>query len=465
MRTSQWLAAFSAAVLALYGCHTLLTPPNPGAASPPSTAPAMQTPIIFVHGNGDTAALWHTTLWRFESSGYERRLLHAIDFTYPLARSDDAKPMDGRSSTDDQLRELSVFVDQVRAQTGAAKVAMVASSRGANAVRHYIRNGGGASDVSHVVLCGGVNHGVYVSLTFNTGSEFNGAGPFMTRLNARYPDGYEVTPGVRWMTIRSDNSDKYAQPDGRFVGQPGMATQLGAEAPALAGAENIVLARADHREVAFGPEAFAEMFRFITGTRPSSTRLEGETIVKLDGKVSGYLYGAPTNLPLPGATVTVHRVDAQTGMRMRVAPHRKVVGPDGSWGPLTVDAATSLEFVIEAPGHPTTHIYRSPFARSSAIVHLRTAPPGTLTADDSPAGAVVIITRPRGYFGVGRDAFTIDGKVPTGVTDGVPAVSSARMRMATDATRTVTTRFNDETIAVIAWPARDGHVVYAEFHG
>ena len=78
---------------------------------------------------------------------------------------------------------------------------------------------------------------------------------------------------------------------------------------------------------------------------------------------------------------------------------------------------------------------------------------------------MVIITRPRGYFGVGRDAFTIDGKVPAGVTDGVPAVSSARMRMAANASRTVKARFNDETIAVIAWPARDGHVVYAEFHG
>lgn len=26
--------------------------------------------ILFVHGNGDTAALWHTTMWRFESNGY-----------------------------------------------------------------------------------------------------------------------------------------------------------------------------------------------------------------------------------------------------------------------------------------------------------------------------------------------------------------------------------------------------------
>ena len=35
-----------------------------------STAPtAVAPPIVFVHGNGDTAALWTTTIWRFESNG------------------------------------------------------------------------------------------------------------------------------------------------------------------------------------------------------------------------------------------------------------------------------------------------------------------------------------------------------------------------------------------------------------
>ena len=32
------------------------------------------TPIIFVHGNGDTAALWYAMIWRFESSGWPREL-------------------------------------------------------------------------------------------------------------------------------------------------------------------------------------------------------------------------------------------------------------------------------------------------------------------------------------------------------------------------------------------------------
>jgi hypothetical protein len=32
-------------------------------------------PILFVHGNGDHAALWLTTLWRFEANGWPRERL------------------------------------------------------------------------------------------------------------------------------------------------------------------------------------------------------------------------------------------------------------------------------------------------------------------------------------------------------------------------------------------------------
>ena len=424
----------------------------------------MQIPIIFVHGNGDSAALWLTTIWHFESNAYPKDRLFAIDFSIPQARNDDARAQEARSGSADQLRELSAFVDQVRRRTGMGKVALVASSRGANAVRNYIRNGGGAAVVSHAVLAGGVNHGVYASPTFNPGSEFNGAGPFMRALNQAYPDGNEVAPEVRWLTLRSDGFDKYAQPEGRFVGQPGMQTGMTFDGPALKGADNIVLPRVDHREVAFGPAAFSRMHAFITGAQPRRTTIVAEEPVVLDGNVGGYLAGAPLNLPLVGANVTVYRVAAATGMRVRVAPHRKRIGADGRWGPLTVDAQATLEFIIEADGYPVTHIYRSAFPRSSTVVHLRPAPPGSVGPDDVSAGSAIVITRPRGYFGVGRDTFLIDGKVPPGVTDGVPGVSNARMRMPADPLRSVVARFNDETINVINWPASEGRIVYAEFH-
>jgi triacylglycerol lipase len=462
MRTLTGLVAGT--TLGLAGRQSVaIATDRPVVLSAPS-ASSMQTPIVFVHGDGDTAAIWHTTIWRFESNGYARDRLHSIDFSYPQARDEDAKPQAGRSGTGDQRRELAAFVDQVRKATGRAKVALVASSRGANAVRNFIRNGGGADLVSHAVLAGGVNHGVWASATFNPGTEFNGAGPFMTALNAPYPDGNEVTPGVKWMTLRSDRCDQFAQPDGRFVGKPGTNTNVTFEGPALRGAENIVLPRADHREVAFGPAAFAEIFRFITGAKPARSDIVSEEPVVLNGKASGYLNSAPTNLPLVGAKVTVYQVAAETGTRMRVAPHQKVIGADGLWGPLTVRPSATLEFMIEADGYPITHIYRSPFPCSSTVIHLRPAPPGSVGDADIKTGSAVVITRPRGYFGVGRDTFLIDGMVPPGVADGIPSVSTARLRLPADPLRSLAARLNDETITVINWPASEGRIVVAEFH-
>ena len=71
------------------------------------------------------------------------------------------------------------------------------------------------SVLSAAVLCGVPNHGVF-DWDDNPGSEFNGRGPFLRELNAGES---EVTPGTAFLTLRSDGMDKYAQADGRFVGQ------------------------------------------------------------------------------------------------------------------------------------------------------------------------------------------------------------------------------------------------------
>ena len=82
---------------------------------------------MFVHGDSDLAATWETQIWRFESNGYPRDRLFAISFTDPQARDDDTVAQANRSSTADQLRELTAFIDGVKAKTGAPKVAIVAS--------------------------------------------------------------------------------------------------------------------------------------------------------------------------------------------------------------------------------------------------------------------------------------------------------------------------------------------------
>ena len=420
-------------------------------------APEQQPPIVFVHGNGDTAALWHTTMWRFESNGYDRKLLHAVDFPNPLARSEDAKPPPLRSSTADQMAELARNVAEVRRLTGRDKLVLIGNSRGANTIRNYVKNGGGAAFVSHVILGGGTNHGTS-DWEETRGSEFNTKGAFLTQLNAG-PD--EVVAGVRFMTIRSDNNDKYAQPDGRFLGKPGRPTGVGYDGPELKGAENVVIPKIDHRETAFGPLAFAQMYRFITGRAPARTDIVPEDRAVLNGKVNGMPGGVATNLPVAGARVDIYEVSGTTGARLGTAVHAKVTAADGLWGPFRAKPNAWYEFVIQVPGHAITHIYRSPFPRSSDIVHLR---PANLAKGEETAGSVVMINRPRGYFGHGRDTFLLDGKVPPGINEGVPGVSAGKLLLPDGPLRAVPARFNDETMTLQNWPAKDNHIVIGEFH-
>lgn len=418
-------------------------------------------PIVFVHGNGDTAALWHTTVWRFETNGWPRERLFALDAPNPLARSDDSKPQEGRTGTAEHLQILAAEVERVRKLTGAEKVVLVGSSRGGNVIRNYIRNGGGAATVSHAIIGGGTSHGVWAG-SFAPGSEFNGAGPFMKALNSpQGPEGLEVTPGVNFLTIRSDSNDKYAQPDGRWIGQPKMKTNIGYDAPALKGAENVVLPGKDHREVSFHRDAFAHIWRFITGEPPERTDIAPEAPIVLDGKITGFRGNDPTNLPLAGAALEVYETACATGERSGKAALTKTVGSDGRWGPFVARPGACHEFVIQAPGHAITHIYRSPFPRSSSLIHMR---PARIADADKDAASIVTLNRPRGYFGLGRDTMSLDGKALPGVSAGVAGVSAAKLKIMEPGLRSVAAEFNGERIVVRTWPARENHTVFAELH-
>ena len=423
--------------------------------TPAVSAPEIP-PILFVHGNGDHAALWMTTLWRMETNGVARDRLCAINFTDPLARTDDTKPEPNRSSTEDNRRELADAVKALKRRTGASKLALVANSRGGYSVRNFIKNGG-AADISHAVLCGVPNHGVY-DWDQDLGNEFNGRGPFLRGLNEGES---EVTPGVAFLTLRSDGMDKFAQGDGRFVGKPGTPTGITAEGPALKGATNLVIGPVDHRETAYSPRAFAEIYKFIAGRAPQFIAVAPEADVKLSGLVTGTPGGVQTNRPVEGASVEVYRVSPATGERIGGPVHSSKTGADGRWGPAQVDPSWYLEIVLTASGSTTTHFYRSPFPRSSDIVHLRAARP--LGPADASAGAVVLMSRPRGYFGLPRDVVLFDGKEPTDVKPGVPGDSLSTLRLpAAELGRPVVALFNQERIVARAWPASESRIAVAE---
>ena len=48
--------------------------------APTASGPAEMPPVLFVHGNGDHAALWITTLWRMESNGVPRERMLGDQF-------------------------------------------------------------------------------------------------------------------------------------------------------------------------------------------------------------------------------------------------------------------------------------------------------------------------------------------------------------------------------------------------
>jgi pimeloyl-ACP methyl ester carboxylesterase len=420
----------------------------------PVRAAPSDLPILFVHGNGDSAELWETDIWRFESNGYDPALLSAVDFPHPQARDADDVVEANRSSAAEEMAALSQAAERVLAAIGRDRLVLVGSSRGGYAIRNYIRNGGGRATVALAILAGTPNHGVF-ALPFKRANEFNGDGPFLQGLN--HPE--EIDPGVRFVTLRSDRNDKFAQPTGRFVGFPYVPTFVDHDGPALKGAENIELPGLDHRELAFLRVAFRTLFRAVTGREPATLDPVPVEHPVLDGMVSGFENGAPTNLPVAAATVEVYAVDAATGERLGPAAHRQVTAADGRWGPFTADPAAYYEFVVAAAGYPTTHVYRTPFPRSFAYVQLRLAPAASA---DAAAGGLVTLIRPRGYLAHGRDSFTIDGVEPPGVPSGVPAVDSVSSRFAAGPSRAVPVALNGVRMTVRTYP--EAETVIAEFN-
>lgn len=454
--------------LGLFGVLAIASLALAGCASRPSLEEA--PPIVFVHGNGDSAALWTTTIWRFESNGWPGERLHAIEIPYPLARDDDTKAQPGRTSTAEQMAFLKSEVEKVLKATGAGKVALVGNSRGGLTIRNYIQNGGGDKVVSHAVLGGTPNHGIWATKGFREANEFSGTGPFITALNApKNAAGDEVTGPVKWMTLRSDNNDKYAQPDGLWIGARGTPTNVSYDGPALKGATNVVLPRADHREVSFSPAAFEATYSFITGRASKTLDILPQAKVVLDGKLTGLGLDSldpksgnyVNNLPLAGGKVTVYAVDPVTGVRAGSAVHSKTVGTDGTWGPFTAQGGTPYEFEISATGYATSHIYRSAFPRSSGVVNFRAE---RMADADRDAVAVVTFTRPRGYFDPARDRMMFNGsQTLPGVPPGA-GVSSSKIKLANVPAAAISGQFNGEVLTGRAWPASEGRLSVLELH-
>ena len=143
---------------------------------------------------------------------------------------------------------------------------------------------------------------------------------------------------------------------------------------AITGGENFYFPEKSHTEVTTSAEAFAQVFRFLTGEAPKTDVLpEPPGRVRVSGRVTNF----PQNTGLEGAELEVYAVDPETGQRRSSRPrYTQVLGADGAWGPLRVHGRKRYEFAVTRPDGLVQHFYFLPFERSDHFVRLQTSPPG-----------------------------------------------------------------------------------------
>ncbi|MFB8030878.1 esterase/lipase family protein [Streptomyces sp. NPDC056465] len=118
------------------------------AAPAASTAAALSTstPVVFVHGYTGNASNWVTAKSVFQLNGWSSSKLFTYDYNSY-----------GNNITNAQ--GLASFVNNVKSQTGASKVAIVNHSMGGLVSQYYLKVLGGNTSVSHLASIAGANHG------------------------------------------------------------------------------------------------------------------------------------------------------------------------------------------------------------------------------------------------------------------------------------------------------------------
>ncbi|HEU4656382.1 MAG TPA: triacylglycerol lipase [Capillimicrobium sp.] len=162
----------------------------------PAAAQARE-PILFVHGWASDGSVWNTMISRFQADGYTSAELN--NWSYNTSQSN--------ATTASQI---ATKVDQIRQQTGAAKVDIVTHSMGGLSSRYYLKNLGGQSYVDDWVSLGGPNHGTdTANFCFSTAcTEMRIGSTFLTQLNS----GDETPGAVTYLTWWSP-CDSIINPD------------------------------------------------------------------------------------------------------------------------------------------------------------------------------------------------------------------------------------------------------------
>ncbi|WP_305092375.1 triacylglycerol lipase [Prescottella sp. R16] len=201
---------------------------------------AHPVPVVLVHGtNAGSVATWKTVAPALAAEGY---CVFALDYGRMPPGSVDLLNMLGTADIAASARELSAFVEKVRAATGAAQVDLVGHSQGGVVARQYLRFEGGAdpadpgaNKVRKVVMLGATNHGSTFGDVQYLGAVAEKFGipvvsllnsilgpsyvqqmvgsPFLRALN----EGGDTEPGVDYTVVASRDDKISSPPENTFL--------------------------------------------------------------------------------------------------------------------------------------------------------------------------------------------------------------------------------------------------------
>jgi pimeloyl-ACP methyl ester carboxylesterase len=188
---------------------------------------------------------------------------------------------------------------------------------------------------------------------------------------------------------------------------------------AVGGARNVHLPGQGHTETVTSAETFAEFYRFFHGVAPRTTRIVPELFITLAGRAQLF----PSNVPVQGVRLEIHRIDPLTGARLGSLPEAvQVLGADGAWGPVRAKGSAHYEFALVWDENSTHHLYFPPFERSDHLVRLLTSRPGEGVSGQVETGdghSALTVTRQKEWWGdQGEAGDTLS-------VEGVPLLNAA----------------------------------------
>ena len=315
-------------------------------------------PIIFVHGGSGSGAQFESQAMRFTSNGYPQGHIAVVEYDSGLQFPAQIEVV---------LTAIDARIAELQAATGRDQVVLMGHSRG--------------TTVSHAYLA--------------------------------FPD-------------RAANVAKYVNIDGATAlappgGVPTLALWAGAARPVqgqIVGATNVTIPNQEHIQVATSEESFIEMYQFIHGHPPHTSKILPDIRPRIAGRATLF----PANVGLDGATLDIWWVNGDTGQRIGSQPRATyAIGPDGHWGPFKGWYGLSYEFALTREGELDLNYFYEPFIRDDHLVRLNVAEGLSPFIDSSDASTALTVVRFKEFWG---DRGVENDVLDVGGTNVITAVNS-----------------------------------------